>query len=239
MQKGIYVALSSAVLRSRELETVTNNLANVSTVGYKKTSTSSRFFDMLEGIGTKPEVAYPQARAMTDFNKYHIDTSEGNIKTTGNPLDLALMGEGFFVVQKKGQNFYSRNGAFTLDKDNTLTAGNGYKVLDSSNRPITIENNSNLSIAQDGTINSNGEAVGKLKMVKLSGLMHEGDSLYSGQETGASDADVVQGGLEMSNVNPVREMVGIITAMRQYDSAQKVIQNFEDLSKRSLELARA
>ncbi|TAN44299.1 MAG: flagellar basal-body rod protein FlgF [Nitrospirae bacterium] len=239
MQKGIYVALSSAVLRSRELESVTNNLANVSTVGYKKTSTSSRFYDILEGVDLKPDAAYPKARAMTDFNKYHIDTSEGNIKTTGNPLDLALMGEGFFVVQKKGQNFYSRNGALTLDKDNTLMTGNGYKVLDTNGKPITIENNGSLSIAQDGTINLNGEVVGKFKVVKLKELMHEGDSLYSGSEAGASAADVVQGSLEMSNVNPVREMVGVITALRQYESAQKIIQNFEDLSKRAFELARA
>ncbi|MBF0328274.1 MAG: flagellar hook basal-body protein [Nitrospirae bacterium] len=238
MQKGIYVALSSAVLRSRELETVTNNLANVSTVGYKKTSTSSRFYDIFEGMAQKPDVAYPKARGMTDFNKYHIDTADGNIKTTGNPLDVAIMGEGFFVVQKKGQNFYSRSGSFTLDKDNTIVSNNGYKVLDSTNRPITVENDGNISIAHDGTINVNGGSVGKFKVVKLNGLMHEGDSLYSGEEAGVSDGEVVQGGLEMSNVNPVREMVGVMTALRQYDSSMKVISSFEDLSKRSLELAR-
>jgi flagellar basal-body rod protein FlgG len=239
MYKGIYIAMTGAVLRSQELDSVANNLANVNTTGYKKTSFSSRLYPLLEGISQKrQEAVYPDARAMTYFGAYNIDTSEGSIKTTGNPLDLAVKGEGFFAVESKGKTYYTRNGSFSMDKEGFLVTGSGQRVLDTANKPIRIVgeniNIANINIAPDGNIYVNGNVLSKIKLVNLNNIQHVGDSLFSGNEAGASKGEILQGSIEMSNVNPVQEMVGIISALRQYETAQKVIKSFEDLSQRTV-----
>ncbi|WP_203471629.1 flagellar basal-body rod protein FlgF [Dissulfurispira thermophila] len=235
----MYIAMTGAVLRSQELDSVANNLANVNTVGYKKTSFSSRLYPLLEGISQKmQDVVYPDARAMTYFGSYNIDTSEGSIKTTGNPLDLAVKGEGFFAIEGKGKTYYTRNGSFSMDKDGYLVTGNGQRVLDTANKPIRIVgeniNTANINIAPDGNIYVNGNILSKIKLVNLNNIEHIGDSLFFGNEVGVSKGEIMQGSIEMSNVNPIQEMVGIITALRQYETAQKVIKNFEDLSQRTV-----
>lgn len=239
MYKGIYIAMTGAVLRSQELDSVANNLANVSTTGYKRTSFSARLYPLLEGISQKrQEAVYPDARAMAYFGAYHIDTSEGTIKTTGNPLDLAVNGEGFFAVESKGNIYYTRNGSFSMNKDGFLVTGSGQRVLDTANKPIRIagENISidKINIAPDGNIYVNGNALSKLKLVNLNNIQHVGNSLFSGNEAGASRGEILQGSIEMSNVNPIQEMVGIINALRQYETAQRVIKNLDDLSQRTV-----
>lgn len=233
MYKGIYIAMTGAVLRSRELDSVANNLANVSTAGYKRTSFSSRLYPLLEGVPQEQKAVYPDARAMAYYGKYHIDTSEGNIKTTGNPLDLAIKGEGFFAIEGHDKTYYTRNGSFSMNKDGFLVTANGQKALDTANKPIRIEGKS-VNIAPDGNIYVNGNIAAKLKLINLNNIEHAGDSLFSGNEAGASKGEIIQGGIEMSNVNPIREMVGIITALRQYETAQKVIKSFEELSQRAV-----
>jgi flagellar basal-body rod protein FlgG len=233
MYKGIYIAMTGAVLRSQELDSVANNLANVSTLGYKRTSFSSRLYPLLEGVSQEQKAIYPEARAMAYYGKYHIDTSEGNIKTTGNPLDLAIKGEGFFVVEGKDKTYYTRNGSFSMDKDGFLVTANGLKVMDSDNKPIKI-NGGSVNVAPNGNIYINGNIVAKLKLINLNNIEHVGDSNFSGNEAGASKGEIIQGSQEMSNVNPIREMVGIITALRQYETAQKVIKSFEEMSQRAV-----
>ncbi|MCL5063132.1 MAG: flagellar basal-body rod protein FlgF [Nitrospiraceae bacterium] len=238
MYKGVYIAMTGAVLRSQELDSVANNLANAGTAGYKKTSFSSRLYPLLEGVAQKHNAVYPDARAMAYLGTYHIDTSEGNIKTTGNPLDLAIKGDGFFAVESKGKIYYTRNGSFSMDKGGYLVTGNGQRVMDTANKPIRIEGESistaNINIAPDGNIYVNGNVAGRLKLVNLNNVQHVGNSLFSGDEAGASKGEILQGSIEMSNVNPIQEMVGIITALRQYETAQKVIKNFDDLSQRAV-----
>lgn len=233
MYKGIYIAMTGAVLRSQELDSVANNLANVSTAGYKRTSFSCRLYPLLEGTSQNQKSVYPDARAMAYFGKYYIDTSEGNIRTTGNPLDLAIKGEGFFAVEGKGGTYYTRNGSFTINKDGFLVTGDGQMVLDTANKPVRIEGGS-VTISPDGGIYVNGNMLARLKIVNLNNVQHVGNSLFSGDEAGASKVEVIQGSIEMSNVNPIREMVGIIIALRQYETAQKVIKNFDDLSQRAV-----
>ncbi len=236
MYKGTYIAMTGAVLRSQELDSVANNLANASTAGYKKTSFSSRLYPLLEGTSQRQDSIYPDARAMTYFGKYHIDTSEGNIKTTGNPLDLAVNGDGFFAVESKGKTYYTRNGSFSMNKDGFLVTGSGQRVLDTTNKPIRIEGENisaeKINVTPDGNIYVNGNVLSKIKLVNLNNIQHVGGSLFSGNEMGAPKGEILQGSIEMSNVNPIQEMVGIITALRQYETAQKVIKNFDDLSQR-------
>lgn len=230
MYKGMYVAMSGAVLRSQELDNVANNLANASTVGYKKNTFSSQLYPLTEGGG---DYIYLDARAMSYIGKYNIDTTEGDIKATGNVLDLAVRGNGFFAVENKGQVRYTRNGAFSKDREGNLASGDGSKVLDTAGKPIRIDGK-DISIAPDGAIYVDGNNAGKLKVVNISNIFHIGDSLFSGTETGAADGEVLQGSIEMSNVNPVREMVGIISALREYEAAQKVIQSFDELAQKGV-----
>lgn len=231
MYKGIYIAMTGAVLRKQELDSVANNLANVSTAGYKRTSFSSRLYPLLEGVPQEQKAVYPNARAMAYYGKYHIDTSEGNIKTTGNPLDLAIKGDGFFAIEGKDKTYYTRNGAFSMNKDGFLVTLSGQRVLDTANKPIRIEGKS-VNITPDGNIYVNGNIAAKLKQVNLNNIEHTGGSLFSGNEAGASKGEIIQGSIEMSNVNPIREMVGIITALRQYETARKVMKSFEDISQK-------
>lgn len=234
MYKGIYVAMTGAVLRSRELDVVTNNLANVNTTGFKRSSFASRLYPILEGIQERQPVLYHDARAMTTFTGYKIDTMQGAIKNTGNPFDLAISGEGFFAVQnERGQNFYTRNGSFGINRDGYLMTPSGAYVLDRNNQRIQIQG-TQVDISPDGNLYVDGNLVTQIKVAKVENIEHVSDSLFSGLETGIATGEVLQGSLEMSNVNPIREMVGIITALKQYESAQKVIQSFDDLAKRAV-----
>lgn len=234
MYKGIYVAMTGAVLRSRELDVVTNNLANVNTTGFKRSSFASRLYPILEGIQDRQPVLYQEARAMTTFTGYKIDTMQGAVKNTGNPFDLAISGEGFFVVQnERGQNFYTRNGSFGINRDGYLMTPSGAYVLDRNNQRIQIQG-TQVDISPDGNLYVDGNLVTQIKVAKVENLEHVSDSLFSGLETGIATGEVLQGSLEMSNVNPIREMVGIITALKQYESAQKIIQSFDDLAKRAV-----
>jgi flagellar basal-body rod protein FlgG len=241
MYKGMYVAATGAVMRSNELDSVANNLANVSTSGYKRTTFSSRTYPILEGLAQQPQTIYPDARAMTFFGKASIDHSAGVMQTTGNAFDFAISGSGFFTVEKNGQLFYTRNGSFALDRDGTLVTPDGYRVLDRGNQPITIDTTEGkLSVSYDGNMylinqdTNTNTLVGELKVSNLRNIQNAGGSLYTGTEEEATDFEVIQGSIERSNVNPVRELVGMIEASRQYELAQKVIQNFSDLAQRSV-----
>ena len=215
------------------MDNVANNLANASTVGYKKTTFSSELYPLLSDNAAQQDSIYPDARAMSFAGKYSIDASEGNNRVTGNPLDLSIKGEGFFALEDKGKTLYTRNGVFSKDKAGYLVSGNGMKVLNSLNKPIRIDGAS-VNISPDGSVFVDGNSTGKLKLVNINGIRHVADSLFSGNESGPASGEIQQGSIEMSNVNPVREMVGIISALREYEAAQKVIQNFDTLAQRTV-----
>jgi flagellar basal-body rod protein FlgG len=239
MYKGIYVALSGAALRSNEMDSVANNIANVNTAGYKRTTFSSRLYPLLEGktVNSK-DFLYSDAKQMTDFGQYGIDKSPGNIKTTGNPLDLAVNGEGFFAVQAQNKTLYTRNGSFTIDKEGYIATNDGRRVLDTANQTIRVQGNT-INVASDGSVYVDGNNAGKLKVAALNNILHVSDSLFSGNETGAANGEVMQGAIEMSNVNPIREMVGVINALRLYESAMGAIKNFDELAQKAVsEIAR-
>jgi len=236
MYKGIYVAMTGAMLRSQELDNVTQNMANANTAGYKRTSFSSRLYPLLEGVTDKQNTVYPNAKAMAYFGQSSIDTTDGVVQMTGNPLDLACRGDGFFAVQGVGANiYYTRNGSFSRSKDGILVDGTGQQVLDTANKPIRIIG-SQIQVEADGTVYADGNNSGKIKLVKLdpSTVQHMGNSLFSGTEAGTSGGQILEGSIEMSNVNPIREMVGIISALREFEVAQKVITNFDNLAEKTV-----
>lgn len=238
MIKGIYTAASGMMLQMARQDVIANNIANVNTAGFKKDNTVCRAFPemlisrlgevtntggsrqsiqpvVIGGLGTGAVVD----QIITDY-------SQGNTKKTDNPLDLALNGEGYFVVQTPQGERFTRDGCFKINDQGLLTTNQGYAVMDQNNEPITIDGE--FSVDENGNITINDENRATLKIVNFADpqlLQKEGDNLR-GQAayTPAVNPQVVQGYIEESNVNAVKEMVDLITVTRAYESLQKLVQ---------------
>lgn len=238
MYKGIYITMTGLSMRENELSSVSNNLANINTTGYKRQSFASRLYPLLTGRPPEIRAIYNDARAQTYFGTQYIDTSQGSLRETGNPLDFAIQGEGFFAVQKGGRVFYTREGSFTKDRENYLVNQSGLRVLDENNNSILIDGN-RIEVGHDGNIYVDGNLVSKIKIARVEGLTHVGNSLYEGVERGEATGKVLQGWIEGSNVNPMNELVQMIQAIRNFEFAQRVTMNFDQLAQRAVsEIAR-
>ena len=238
MYKGIYIAMTGMSMRANELDTISNNLANINTTGYKRQSFASRLYPLLSGRPVDTKAIYQNARYQTYFGTQYTDLKQGVLRQTGNPLDLAIQNEGFFAVTKGNKILYTREGSFTRDKEGYLITQAGLKVLDENNSPITVEGEK-VEIGRDGSIYVDGILVTRIKLVKLNNIRHVGQSLYEGTEGGQADAQVIQGWIENSNVNPVNELAQMIQAIRNFELAQRATMNFDQLAQRAVsEIAR-
>lgn len=225
-------------MRESELSAVSNNLANMNTTGYKRVSFASRLYPLLSGRAPETLAVYPEARAQTYFGTQYLDLSQGNLKNTANPLDIAIQGEGFFVVKVGNRNLYTRDGSFSRDKENYLVTQTGLRVLDENNNPILIDGNK-IEIGKDGSIFVDGNQVAKLNIVKINNPVHVGNSLYDGNMVGQATGQIIQGWIESSNVNPMSELVQMIQAARNFELTQRVTRTFDELAQRAVsEIAR-
>lgn len=210
---------AAAALRywERRQEVASNNLANVSTDGFKGQQVFSR---MVEG-------ALPTAEEATDF-------SPGTIHSTGNPYDVAVTGRNFLVVKTANGERLSRGGQLQVDKDGFLTDGAGNQVL-GENGPIRLDTKGNsdltsFSITGSGTVRANDRDVAQLRVETIApktSLQHEGGGLFvppAKRERVDPDTNPVrQGSLEDSNVNAISEMVDMISIQRNYAAVQKAM----------------
>lgn len=211
--------VQAALIQEKKFEIVTNNLANADTTGFKADILS--FDQML------------QARLTVDF-------TQGDIKMTGNKLDLALASEGLFKVQTSHGVRYTRDGNFLLNRENVLVTQSGNAVLGEEG-PISIEGK-DIYINEDGTVQVDGESIGKLSIVSFKypeKLYKEGSSLfvYKGtllDEQTPPNVSIKQGSLERPNVTTVVEMTKMIETMRLYESFQKVIQSFDETNAKAI-----
>lgn len=233
MYKGIYISMTGMAMRENELSAVTNNLANLNTTGYKRQSFSSALYPLLTGRPAEPRAIYQSVRAQTYFGTQVIDTSQGSLRKTGNPLDLAIEGEGFFAVQRGGQIFYTRDGSFTKDRENFLVTQAGLRVLDENNAPIAIEG-TRVEVSRNGEVFVDGVQVSRIKVARLENIRHVGESLYEGREVGQGAGEIAQGFIESSNVNPLSEMVQMIQAIRNFEYAQRITATFDQLAQRAV-----
>ncbi len=225
-------------MRQYELDAVANNLANINTTGYKRQQFASRLYPLLSGKPYEPNAIYQDARAQTYFGTQYIDTSQGVLKQTQNPFELAIQGEGFFAVRQGNKILYTREGSFTRDRENYLVTKAGLRVLDENNNPIVIDG-TKIEIAKDGNLFIDGNPAARIKIVRLNSLRHIGQSLYEGIESGQASGQILQGWIESSNVNPMSEMVQMIQAIRNFDITQRVTMNFDQLAQRAVsEIAR-
>lgn len=214
---------------SDRLEAIASNLANVSTPGYKKNvpSFASYLTDAEAGASGADGSANPEAFDLT-FPGVAIDLSDGPVKQTGNPSDLALQGPGLFAVENGDGEAYTRNGTFSLDQDGYLVTTNGRRVLGEGG-PIQISEGE-WSVTDKGEVMQNGGTIGRLKLVNISpaALQRMGESLF--QTTSEpeilewTDTTVKQGCLEQSNAVAVGEMVNLIATLRIFEANQRLIQ---------------
>lgn len=224
MENSIYVALSRQMALQRQLDVTSNNIANMNTTGYK--NQRMLFTEFLEKPGLHEKVSFVQDRAVVR------DLSVGGMTQTGNPMDLALTGHGYFTVDTASGPRYTRAGNFRMNDQRQMVDGGGLPVLADNGQPITLPaGTSDVKVSGDGTVSTELGPVGKLNIVtfKNEQLMTEvGAGLYVSDEEpqpAPKDTKVAQGLLEGSNVKPVVEMTQMIEVQRNYMSAQRVIDN--------------
>ncbi|NOX21360.1 MAG: flagellar hook-basal body complex protein [Nitrospirae bacterium] len=232
MYRAIYIATSAASVKDRQLEFINRNLANLNTIGYKKERIAFSSFVL-------PKEFMFEASTKVMLNPSPIittDYSEGKLINTGNPLDLALKGKGFFVLEG---NRYTRRGDFRLDSEGYLINIDGMRVLGDNSMPIRIPSGK-VIIAKDGSITVDGKRIARLKIVDFAEpyrLLRIGDSLYipqGQQEPIESVAQVIQGSLEGSNVNIISEMTRMIEATREFETFQKTIRAIDEASSKAI-----
>ncbi|GAA0655489.1 flagellar basal-body rod protein FlgF [Brevundimonas lenta] len=239
MENAAYAGLSRQMTLRRELDVVANNIANADTNGFKVEQ-------LLVGteVGERARNAFvrPGVSFVLD-NGVGRDFGQGALEQTGRTLDFAIEGEGaFFKLQYGGGEAYTRDGAFTLDPEGRLTTEGGAIVQGDAGEIILDTTLGQPAVAADGTISQNGQPVGRLSVVRfdaLAALEKGGDGLYRNASNAvaieATDARVRQGMLEGSNVNPILEITNLIEIQRAYESVSKMIENTNDLSRRSVE----
>lgn len=251
MLKGLYTAYTGMLNEQHRMDTLTNNLANASTVGFKKEGATSQAFDSIltvkvkdQSVGTKNVERMGRNNPGMRIGENYTDFTQGSFRITDNTYDLALAGEGFFAVEftnKAGETstMYTRAGQFTLNREGYLVTEDGDYVLDTQNRRIRLNTLAETQISDNGTISQNGVNVARIQVTDFEDynyLEKYGETYYrpvEGARTTTASAEVKSGYLEMANVQIVSEMVNLISITRAYESSQKIIQAYDS----SLEIA--
>lgn len=232
MTSGIYTATSGAIARQMQLDTVSYNLANVDTAGFRGASES--FEEVLAG----QNVTQRQVRR----TGLELDTSQGFIDPTGNPLDVAVEGRAFLVVGLEDRTALTRDGRMSLDMQNRLVSRDGHPLLNTEGQPIVIPSGStDLRIDEKGRITDRGGLVGQLAMMDVPNpetLRAEGPGRYAMDDqemTVAEDSQLRQGAVERSNVNVVRGMTELITLQRHFETMQQLLTTYKTVDQRAID----
>lgn len=216
---------------------IANDLANASTPGYKREEGTVRSFaEILLGNAQTGAIVGPAGLGVTPTST-ELDLSQGPLRRTEEPLDLALDGEGFLVVAGDAGKGYTRNGQLRLDVEGRLVTASGRAVLGEDGSPIVAKGTGVLVIDADGTVRRDGKTVGKLAVVALADPVKSGDSLYSGTP-GARPAGtaVRQGMLEGSNVSAAEAMVAMIISLRAFEAEQRVLHSVDETLARAIQV---
>lgn len=246
MVRGLYTAYTGLINQQKRLDVVSNNLANSATTGYKKEGCTTQSFDEVMAIKVKDSSEAYVNRNIGNLSlgakigETYTNYDQGSFKNTGNTLDLALSGEGFFAISFTSKNGvestkYTRDGSFTMTNEGKLVTKDGDAVLNDGGSEILIPTNaSEISINELGEIYADGEYVDTLGVVKFEDnnyLKKYGENMYDtvdGYEISDDKPSVVQGYLEMSNVNVVSEMVDMINISRTFESNQKLVNTVDE-----------
>ena len=231
MENTSYVSLSSQTALWRQMEVVANNMANANTPAYK--AEEPMFSEHM--VKTKSD-ASPFGRKVSFVRDLGMlrDTSEGPLTDTGNKFDLAVSGDGYFTLDTPAGPRYTREGHFRLDESGMVVSAAGYPVLQQNDQPIIIApNESDITVAADGSISTENGSIGKVKLVKFDNeqdLHKAGNGTYETSEDPApvEKPVIMQGMLEQSNVQPITEMTKMMQVLRTYEGVQNMLMNEQE-----------
>ena len=219
-------------------DAIASNLANASTTGYKQdvpefSSFANQLITRMDADGQVQTVG-PMGHGAT-VSSIATDFSQGSIQQTGDPLDLAINGNGYLAVNSANGTMYTRNGELALSAQNTLQTSTGLTVAGADGKAIKIPAaTAQIKIDPQGRVTADGKTVGQLSLVSITAAndpIKMGDSLFAANNPGAATgASVQQGYLETSNVSVVKEMVSMIAVQRAYEADQKVVQAEDELT---------
>ncbi len=241
MPYGMYISGEGANAQAQRLEVIANNLANVDTAGFKQDVPTfmSRFSEAIQRGQARPgNGSINDIGGGAKIINVATDYSMGDLKRTGNDLDFAINGKGFFHIKgDDGKQYLSRAGDFEMDTQGRIVTQNGHRpVLDQAGTEIQLEPDVPWTVSPDGFIYQNGNirAFGLSQPESLDQLVKIGHNMFN--PTGPikplelAERDVRQGYLEMSGANPVRQMMAMIETTRAFEANSRMIQNQDSLT---------
>jgi flagellar basal-body rod protein FlgF len=211
MERGLYIAASGMIAEQVRQDQLANDLANASTPGYRADRATQRSFGDLLLTNTASGQPVGPLGLGTRVDSVVTDLTPAPVRDTGQPLDFAVQGDGYFAVQTPQGVRYTRNGQFGLSPQGTLITALGAQVLGQNGQPVRVAAGGKVAAAQIG-------------LFALNGVRKIGDSLLQGTVAGRAQGTVRQGALEGSNMDPTHAMVDMIASYRNFESGQKVIQ---------------
>jgi flagellar basal-body rod protein FlgF len=239
MENALLVGLSRQMALGRELDVIANNLANVSTTGFK--ARSSRFAEHLmpKAAGDAFRAGDRRVGFVVDRGTA-LDTTTGAIETTGNPLDVAIKGDAFFTVQTPAGERYTRAGSFQIDSTGQLVTNDGFPVLGEGGPFQFGPQETGIAIAPDGTVSSNQGARGRLRLVRFDearALTNEGANVFSSsapaQPAGAAGR-LEPRALERSNVRAITEMTRLMEVNRAYTGVASMLGRMDEMKRSTM-----
>jgi flagellar basal-body rod protein FlgF len=231
------IAASGLRARMESLELLANNVANASTGGYKADREFYSLYVAPEAQDNDPLASMPV------IERPWIDLSQGVVHSTGNPLDVALSGKGFFSVQAPSGPLYTRNGSFRLAPDGKLVTSDGYAVRGAGGASLAVATSLPVEISSDGTIRQDGKVIGQLEIVDFTstaGLAKQGSNYFRAggpalKPAAPSGTMVEQGKLEASNTGSADSAVRLVSILRQFEMLQKAVSLGAEMNRRAIE----
>lgn len=220
MDAAGYATLNRQSGLMREMGVVANNIANSSTTGFRREGVVFSEFVAAMDEGPSLSMAHASGR--------HVDLSQSTISQTGGQFDLAIQGEGFFLVQTPQGERLTRAGSFVPSPEGELMTPDGFRLLDAGGAPVFVPPQARgIAIAEDGTLSADGQPVAQIGLWQPTDpltLRHQSGTLFSsGEVEPAEGAKMLQGMLEDSNVEPVSEIARMIEVQRAYELGQKFL----------------
>lgn len=244
MYRGLYTAASGMNLQLHRQDAIANNLANIDTTGYKKDEAIGRSFRerLLYAIDRQGIEPIGYTSPGVEVEEIYTDLRPGSYTATNNPLDLALSGEGFFLIDSAAGPYLTRSGNFTRNAEGFLVTTEGEYVM--GERGIIPLHGEKVQIAEDGVVYVDDMPVERILAVRpddpaaLEKVGHNRFRLQGGWQPAGEETLVLQGQLERANVNPIQEMVKMIEVTRAYETNQRAILVMDELMRAAGELGR-
>jgi flagellar basal-body rod protein FlgF len=225
MDAAGYATLNRQSGLMREMAVVANNIANVSTAGFRRERVV--FAEYIAGMDQDPSLSMAHASGR------HVDLTQATLAQTGGSFDFAIQGDGFFLIETPAGERLTRAGAFTPNAEGELVTADGYRLLDAGGAPVFVPPDAKaVALSRDGTLSANGQPIAQIGLWQPTdplALRHQSGTLFDGGELEpVENGMVMQGMLEDSNVQPVSEIARMIEVQRAYELGQKFLDAEDD-----------